>query len=111
MGNANPGIFIFSDFFVPDWAPGLVQMCRDRRDIAGHTLKVGFGRVFAEKVDFSPKFRSPSATYPFLGPLIHEYLFPNAFTRFVLCFSFRARSSNLISVSQLLPNHEFFRNG
>ena len=68
-----PGHFqVFSNFLVSDWAPGPVQMCRDRRDIAGHALKVGFGRVFAEKVDFLSKFRFPSATYPFFGPLIHE---------------------------------------
>ena len=101
----------FSNFLVPDWAPGPVQMCRDRRDIPGRALKVGFGRVFVEKVDFSSKFRSPSATYPFFGPLIHEYLSMNASTRFVVCFSFCTRSSNLISVSQSLPNHEFFKNG
>ena len=63
-----PGHFHgLSNFWVPDWAPGPVQMRRDRRDIAGRALKVGFGRVFVGKVDFSSKFRSPSATYPFFG--------------------------------------------
>ena len=39
----------FSNFLVPDWAPGPVRMCRDRRDIAGRALKARFGRVFVEK--------------------------------------------------------------
>ena len=111
LGQANPGIFIFSILFVPDWAPGPVQMCRDRRDIPGRALKVGFGRAFVENVNFSSKFRCPSATYPFFGPLIHEYLFTNASTSFVMWFSFCSRSSNLFSVSQSLPNHEFFKTG
>ena len=102
---------IFSNFLVLDWAPGPVWMCRDRRDIAGRALKARFGRVFVEKVDFSLKSRSPSATYPFFGPLIHEYLFMSASTRFVVCFSLRTRSSILISFSQSPPNHEFLKNG
>ena len=101
----------FSDFLAPDRAPGPLQMRRDRRDIPGRVVKVGFGRVFVKKVDFSSKFRPPSATYPFFNPLIHESLSMSASTRFVLCFSFRTRSSNLISLSQSLPNHEFFKNG
>ena len=44
-----PGHF---HFLVPDWAPGPIQMCRDRRDIPGCAVKVGFGRVFAKKVAF-----------------------------------------------------------
>ena len=98
-----------STFLVPDWAPGPVQMCRDRRDIGGCMLKVGLGRAFVENVYFFGKFRSPSATYPFFRPWLHEYLFMNVSTRFVVCFSFRTRSSNLFSVSQSLPNHEFFK--
>ena len=101
----------FSNFLAQEWAPGPVQMRQDRRDIPGRALKVGFGRIFVEKVDFSSKSGSPSATYPFLGPLIHEYLSMSASTRFVVCFSFRTRSSNLISLSQSPPNHEFFKNG
>ena len=106
-----PGHFHFLQFLVPDWASGPVQMCRDRRDIAGRALEVGFGRDFVEKVGFSSKFKARRATHPFFGLWIHEYLFTNASTRFVMCFSFRTRSSNLISVSQSLPNHEFFKNG
>ena len=75
---------MFSNFLAPDWGPGPVQMRRDRRDIAGRALKVGFGRIFVEKVNFSSKFRSPSATYPFFGPLIHEYLSMSASTSFVV---------------------------
>ena len=108
---ANPGIFIFLNFLAPDWALGPVQMRWDRRDIAGRALKAGFGRVFVGKSYFSSKFGSPSATYPFFMPLIHEYLSMNASTGFVVCFSFRTRSSDLIPVSQSPPNHEFFRNG
>ena len=99
----------FSIFLVLDWALGPVWMCRDRQDIVGRALKVGFGLVFVERSYFSSKFRPPSATYPFFGPLIHEYLFTKASTRFVVCFSFRTRSSDLISVSQSLPNHEFLK--
>ena len=66
LSGTNPGIFIFSNFLALDWAPGPVQMCRDRRDIVGRALKAGFGRIFVEKVYFSSKFGSPSATYPFL---------------------------------------------
>ena len=88
----------FSNFLAPGWAPGPVQMCRDRRDIAGHALKAGFGRDFVEKVDFSSKIRSPSATYPFFGPLIHEYLSMNASTRFVV-FS----SAKLLKYIYCLP--------
>ena len=73
---------IFSNFLDPDWAQGPVRMCRDRRDIAGRALRVGFGRVFVGKVDFPFKFGSPSATYPFLGPLILEDCFRNASTGF-----------------------------
>ena len=101
----------FCIILVPDWAPEPVQMCRYCRDIPGRALKVGFGRVFVGKVDFLSKFKPPSVTYPFFEPLIHQYLFTNASTRFVMCFSFPTRSSNLFSVSQSLPNHEFFKNG
>ena len=90
-----PGHFHFFEFLVPDWDPGPVQMKWDRRDIAGRALKAGFGRVFVKRIDFSSKFRSPSATYPFFGILIHEYLFMNTSTRFIVCFSFRTRSPNL----------------
>ena len=107
-----PGHFhFFSNFLLPDWALGPVQMCRDRRDIAGRALGAGFGRIFVGKVYFSSRFRSPSATYPFFGPLIHEYLFTNASTRFEMCFSFHTRSPILIPVSQSPQNHEFFKNG
>ena len=102
--------YLLAHLIDPDWAPGPVQMCRDRRDVAGRVLKVRFGCVFVGKVSFLVKFGSPSATYPFLGPLILEDCFRNASTRFGACFSFRTRSSNLISVSKSLPNHQFFKN-
>ena len=102
---------VFSIFLVPDWAQGPVQMCRDRRDVAGRALKVRFGCVFVEKVDFLFKFGCPSATYPFLGRLLLEDCFRIASTRFEARFSFRTRSSNLLSFSQSLPNHEFSKNG
>ena len=79
--------------------------------IAGLTLKAKFGRVFVENVYFSFKFEPPSATYPFLGPLILEDCFRNASTRFGACFPFRTRLSNLLSHSQSLPNHEFSKSG
>ena len=101
----------FSNFLVPDWALGPVQMCRDRQDIVGRALKARFCRVFVEKVDFSFKFGSPSVTYPFWGPLTLEDCSRNASTRFGACFSFRTRSSNLLSHSQSLPNHEFSEKG
>ena len=80
---------LFSNFLVPDWAPGPVQMRRDRRDIAGRALKAGFGRIFVEKRYYSSKFGSPSVTYPFFGPLIHEYLSMNASTRFVIFLPYK----------------------
>ena len=101
----------FSNFWVPDRDLGPNQLHRDRRDFARRALKVGFGHVFVKRSYLSSKFRSPSATYPFFMPLIHEYLSMDASIRFVVCFSFCTRSSNLISVSQSLPNHEFFKNG
>ena len=101
----------FSNFLNQDWAPGPIRMCRDRRDIAGRVLKVRFGRVFFEKVYFSFKFGSPSATYPFLGPLLLGDCSRNASTRFGACFSFRTRSSNLLSHSLSLPHHAFFKTG
>ena len=95
-----PGSFQFLNFLlVPDRAPGPVQMRRDRQDIAGRAVKAGSCRVFDRKVHFSSNFRPPSATYPFFWPSIHEYLFMNTSTRFVVCFSFCTRSSNLFSVS------------
>ena len=107
--SANPGIFMFFEFFRPGLGTRKRPDVSDLRDIAGRALKVGFGRVFDKKVDFSSKFRSPSATYPFWGPWIHEYLSMNASTIFVVCFSSCTRSSNLFSVSQSLPNHDFFK--
>ena len=59
---------MFLHILDPDWAPGPVQMCRDRRDIAGRALKVILGYVFVEEVDFSRRFGSTNATYSFLGP-------------------------------------------
>ena len=67
--------------------------------------------VFIGKVEFSSKIRSSSATYPFFRPLGYEYLSIDASTRFVVCFSFCTRSSNMFSVSQSLPTHESSKNG
>ena len=102
---------IFLNCLVPDWAPGPVRMCRNRRDIAGRALKARFGRVVVEKIDFSFKSGSPSATYPFWGPSLLEDCFRIASTRFGASFSFRTRSSKLLSHFQSFPNHEFSKNG
>ena len=81
---ANPGILNVFAFVLTQtgWDWGRLQMCQDRRDIAGRALKARFGRIFVAKVDFPFKFGSPSATHPFSGPLILEDGFTNAPTRF-----------------------------
>ena len=55
--------------------------------------------------------RSPSHSYPFFGPLIHAYLFISVSTNSIVFLSFPTRSSDLISVSQSLPNHACFESG
>ena len=84
----------------------------DRRDINGRVLEVGLGRVLVEKQYSLLKFHSPRATsHPFFGHLALGGCCGNEPTRFVVCFSFCARSSRLISVSQSILNHAFLKNG
>ena len=107
-----PGHFHFFSNFWSRTGPQDPSGCVGIAEISlGARPKSDLVAFLSNKCNFSLKFRSPSATYPFLWPLIHEYLFSNASTRFVGCFSFRTRSSNLISISQSLPSLEFFENG
>ena len=105
MGQASPDLFDFLHFLSPDWSPGSLQMRWDCRDIAGLLLKVQRERVFVETLPFRPNCVS-ERYLSFFGPSLHAYQFLSTSTRFGVCFSFDARSLNLISVFQIIKTQK-----